>query len=151
MPRKVVLQTRRKWCTAGGGCVSSQTLCQHPPQTDGRCLMWGNLWIMDFHNRPLMIFPSLKSALQSFSASTLSFNWKKIYYSFPPSRDVLSIWVAQAPHLDSLHVPRLLSGTRPFLDTGPRDQGLFLASPVKGKVAVLTRKHIEVVPTHERI
>lgn len=46
-----------------------------------------------------MIFPSLKSALQSFSASTLGFNWKKIYCSFPPSRVVLSTRVAQPPFL----------------------------------------------------
>lgn len=53
---------------------------------DLQCLMQGNVWVMDFHNRPLMIFPSPKSALWSFSSSTLIFlNWKKIYYSFPPS------------------------------------------------------------------
>jgi hypothetical protein len=28
--------------------------------------MWGNLWVMDFHNRPFMIVPSPKSASGAF-------------------------------------------------------------------------------------
>lgn len=148
-----------KWyCRHGGNgaqqaeaAVSSQTLCQHPPQTDRRCLMWGNLWIMDFHNRPFMISPSLKSALQSLSASILSFNWKKIYYSFPPSQVVLSIWVAQPPHLDSLRVPPGSSQEPDSSHTLVHATRAPVSSITHERQGCYSKSYIGVVPIHELI
>lgn len=136
----MVLQTRGKRCTAGGGCLSLQSLCQHPSQTDRRFLMWGNLWIMDFHNRSFMTFPSLKSALQSFSASTLSFNWKKIYYSFPPSQLASPFGWHSLPPLFTC--PSAPPGNQKILTYWYTRPGtLFVGSPVREVIIILTRKH----------
>lgn len=107
--------------------MSLQSLCQHPSQTDRRCLMWGNLWIMDFHSRSFMIFPAT-----AFLLPLLLLIGKRFTTHF--LRPFLFRWQSLVPWL----LPGHTSNRRP----GP----LFLGSPERDMIVILTLSRWSLLP-----